>query len=154
MSCIFRFILPGSQVFFQFDSICTMENYSSRDIINANRRIAAYNASIFNFEEDLRFLVAIRLLHCSKKRRSPYKMFKQRSQEGAHNLLIDRHLFDDDTKFKEYFRMSPYIFNEILDAIKEDIQGVPTTWVPQPISPHDKLCITLRLLHCHSIVFI
>lgn len=60
--------------------------------------------------------------------------------------LVDRYLMDDDTKFKEYFRLSPYLFGMVLDAVKQDIDSISTTWIPKPISARIKLCVTLRHL--------
>lgn len=108
----------------------------------ANERIAAYNRAMRSFEKDFEFLLI--LLSKKKRRKSTHKIFKQRSFEGAHNVLIDRHLMDDDTKFKEYFRLSPYLFSTVLEAIKEELDGIPTNWIKKPINAHQKLCLTLR----------
>lgn len=105
--------------------------------------IAAYNAADYCFDYDL---ICAVLLSNETKRNSPHEIYKRRPEEGAHKILIDRHLIDDDTKFKEYFRLTPFLFSKILDGIKNDIEGVPTSWNPNPISAHHKLCITLRYL--------
>lgn len=67
------------------------------------------------------------------------EVFKQRRQEGAYELLIQRHLVDNDTKFYEYFRLSPAMFEEVLSFVGSDLSRER-----QDISPREKLCITLR----------
>lgn len=66
--------------------------------------------------------------------------------EGVQNILIDRHLMDDETKFREYFRLTPFLSRKILDGIENDVASVATSWVRNPISAYHKLCITLRYL--------
>lgn len=85
----------------QFCFFLKMQNYSER--------IAAYNAANYIFDDDFRALVALLFLH-KKNRKSPHKLYRQRAVEGAVNILIDRHLIDDDTKFRQYFRLSPFFF--------------------------------------------
>lgn len=97
------------------------------------------------FDDDFGILIAI-LLSLKNKRRSPHKLYRQRSVEGAYNVLVDRHLLDDDTKFREYFRVSPVLFSKLLEDLKEDLEGIPTSWIRNPISAHNKLCMTLRYL--------
>lgn len=105
-----------------------------------SQAIAAYN---YCFDYDFITLV---LLLKKNQRKSPHKLYKTRQVEGVQKILIDRHLIDDDTKFKEYFRLTPFLFRKILDDIENDIKGVATNWIPNPISAHHKLCITLRYL--------
>lgn len=118
-----------------------MENYSVDEIIEANRRIAAYNMAQQEYEEDVLLLC---LLKARKKTKNHHLMYKQRPREGAHNILIDRYLMDDDTKFKEYFRLSRHLFESVLEIIKSDLEGIPTTWNREPITSRQKFCITLR----------
>lgn len=114
-----------------------MENYSDEFI--------AFHNAYLSFEYDC--MLAVGIIESKKrKRKSPHKIYRQRSEEGAMNVLIDRHLLDDDTKFREYFRLTPHLFAEVLGVIQGDLQRVSTSWVPKPISPRDKLCITLRYL--------
>lgn len=112
---------------------------------NNSDRIAAFIATNNYFEAEFRELVALILL-LKKKRRSPHKLYRLRADEGAVNILIDRHLMDDDTMFRQYFRVSPYLFSKILNVVKSDMELAPTTWVPKPITAHQKLCLTLRYL--------
>lgn len=116
---------------------------SEEEVYEANRRIAAYNRAEFEFEEELDDLLLF-VARGKKKRKSPHMMYRQRRMEGAHNVLIDRHLLDDETKFREYFRLSSHLFQTVLQSIKTDIEGTATTWNNKPIPPEQKLCITLR----------
>lgn len=68
-------------------------------------------------------------------------MYRKRTEEGALSILIDRHLIDDDTKFKEYFRVTPSLFSNLLDTLAADLDGLSTTWIRNPISARHKLCI-------------
>lgn len=118
--------------------------FHSEDAQMDSQAIAAFNAANYCFEYDFFTLVAI--LSGKKKRRSPHVLYRKRADEGAFNVLIDRHLIDDDTKFREYFRVSPFLFAKLLDVLNEDLECVATNWVPNPISPRLKLCVTLRYL--------
>lgn len=95
------------------------------------------------FEADFICLMLLELTQ-KKKRRPQHALFKNRLMDGAQNVLIDRYLMDDDTKFVQYFRLSPSLFSSILAEIKKDVDGIPTNWIKYPISAHQKLCITLR----------
>lgn len=53
---------------------------------------------------------------------------------------------DDDTKFMEYFRVSPFLFSKLLDGMKQDLEATDTSWIRNPLSAHNKLCLTLRYL--------
>lgn len=114
-----------------------MQNYSEQN--------AAYNAANYIFEYDFVALVGILSL-VKKKKNSPHKIYRQRDVEGSMNVLVDRHLMDDETKFKEYFRVTPLLFSTILDAVKDDLEGISTNWVPNPISARVKLCMPLQYL--------
>lgn len=63
---------------------------------------------------------------------------------------------DDETKFKEYFRLSPHLFSSVIALLKDDLDGTPTNWIKRPITADQKLCITLRYFilyfidHCFS----
>lgn len=72
------------------------------------------------------------------------EMFSERSREGCFNALIQRHLIDNETRFRAYFRVSFELFNYILNYIKEDIKRRPSNRIKKPISPEEKLSITLR----------
>lgn len=107
--------------------------------------IAAYNVANYIFDSDFRVVIGLLFLQ-QKKRKSPHKLYRKSSEEGAVNILVDRYLLDDATKFKEYFRLTPFLFSKLLEVMKDDLEGLTTTWMPKPITAHDKFCITLRYL--------
>lgn len=116
--------------------------YSEEELYEANCRISAYNRAEQEFQDDIDTLVL--LLTEKKRRRSSHALYRQRSVDGAYNVLVDRYLMDDDTKFREYFRLTPHLFSSVLELIKSEVDGIPTNWLPKPITAHQKLCITLR----------
>lgn len=78
------------------------------------------------------------------KSRDINKIYKNREQEGTFKVLVERHLKENDSQFREYFRLTPYEFNEVLSSIRVDIDPMPTNFINNPISAEHKLCITLR----------
>lgn len=72
------------------------------------------------------------------------KLFLCRDTEGAFNITVQRRLFGNETKFREYFRLSTELFEFVLSFVKNDISKKPTNRVKCPISAEEKLCITLR----------
>lgn len=66
--------------------------------------------------------------------------------EGTCNILIKRHLVDHDTKFQQYFRLTPYLFDRVLTFVKNDLIKCKTNANRRPISPEEQLCIGLRFL--------
>lgn len=89
------------------------------------------------------FLLCERVIEANKVR-DINELYKNRNRDGAFNLLVDRHLKEHDIEFREYFRLTPYEFNDVLRAIRMDIQPVPTNFITNPISAEHKLCLTLR----------
>lgn len=85
------------------------------------------------------------LLHLARKKNPIDAIFKSRKKEGAFEILIKRHLFQNDKKFKEYFRLSISLFQTVLNYIKSDIDKIPYR-NRNPISPEEKLSITLRFV--------
>lgn len=79
-----------------------------------------------------------------RKRRKVDEMFLKRRQEGAFKLLIEPRLSDNDNKFREYFRVNKELFATVLSYIECDIARNPYNRQHFPISPKEKLCITLR----------
>ena len=68
------------------------------------------------------------LLHLANEKTSNAPInpiFKQRRYEGCYTTLIDRHLLQDEVKFREYFRLNKAQFHFILDLIKNDIKCEP-----------------------------
>ncbi|KAK9727507.1 hypothetical protein QE152_g19094 [Popillia japonica] len=48
-------------------------------------------------------------------------MYKEQENEGAFKILVHKHLIDNETKFKEYFRVTRDQFFNLLDLIKNDL---------------------------------
>lgn len=121
---------------------------SDDEVYELNSRITQYNIGVQRFQQELDVVVGVLICEKDKKkaddRRSTHNMFARRKIEGAYSVLIANHLLDDDTKFQQYFRLTPYLFNYVLSKIEPYFDTHPTTWVPQPMTVNEKLCITLR----------
>lgn len=79
-----------------------------------------------------------------RQRRIICPIFLARNEEGAMEILINRHLKKDENRFKQYFRFSFEMFAFVLEHIEGDITSVPTNIIPQPIEPELKLAVTMR----------
>lgn len=79
------------------------------------------------------------------KKKPTHDMILKRDEEGAYNMLIQKYLMTDDDKFRQYFRISPLLYHTILEIISNEITSTPCNRHPNPISPAQKLCLTLRL---------
>ncbi|KAK9738866.1 hypothetical protein QE152_g9459 [Popillia japonica] len=95
---------------------------------------------------DLAILIGLEDEESSEEetRRQESDIYRTQETEGAYEILIIRHLVPNDTKFKEYFRLSPELFHYVLNFIEEDIISRPSNRIKKPISPEQKLCIFLR----------
>lgn len=82
-----------------------------------------------------------------KKRVRRHSLFTTRNEEGVYNTTIKRHLMDNDTKFRQYFRLTPFLFHRVLAPIESKIRKPPSIRYPEPIEPKLKLCLTLRLVY-------
>lgn len=82
-----------------------------------------------------------------RQRRIICPMFLARDQEGVMEILINRHLRQDEPRFVQYFRLSFDLFAFVFRHIERDIRSEPTNVIPQPISPEVKLAVTLRLVN-------
>ncbi|KAL4148678.1 hypothetical protein QTP88_002849 [Uroleucon formosanum] len=82
----------------------------------------------------------------SKKSKQTHTNFKARESEGFFSILIEKHLWEDQTKFREFFRLSWNQFNYVLNLIEDDITSNPTNKIKKPISPAEKLVVTSRSL--------
>ena len=87
---------------------------------------------------------AVILESYSNNRKSISTMFLNRQEEGAYNILINKHLLDEEEKFQRYFRLTREQFNLIFNDIKDDLYISPCNRVMAPISPAEKLAVTLR----------
>ena len=73
------------------------------------------------------------------------KIYLDRREKGEYQLLVkDMQLFDRDYFFR-CFRMSPALFEELLCLVAPHISKKETK-LRQPISPSERLCVTLPYL--------
>lgn len=84
------------------------------------------------------------LLHHCEDNVDVHPMFKTRSEESCFHILVNRHLIKDDQKFREYFRLNISQFNYVLELVKEDIKTDGSQRYQYPITPEEKLAVTLR----------
>ncbi|CAI6371130.1 unnamed protein product [Macrosiphum euphorbiae] len=71
-------------------------------------------------------------------------LYLTRKKEGFFSVLIEKHLFRDEKKFREFFRLSWEQFNFVLNLIEDDLKLNPYNRVKEPISPAEKFAVTLR----------
>lgn len=79
-----------------------------------------------------------------KNKKSIHNMFLGRKSEGFFSILIEKHIFRDETKFREFFRLSWEQFIYVLNLIEDDIKCNPSNRVSEPITAAEKLAVTLR----------
>ncbi|GFY79114.1 hypothetical protein TNIN_209171 [Trichonephila inaurata madagascariensis] len=72
------------------------------------------------------------------------ELFKNRSSEGAFQILVHRHLHCNDEKFRQYFRLTPVLFDYVLNNIRDELTSKPYNRHKKPICPEEKLCILVR----------
>ncbi|XP_069678805.1 putative nuclease HARBI1 [Periplaneta americana] len=103
-------------------------------------------------EEEIDYLV-----HHYCIRKSVSEVFLCREEEGVFRILIEKHLLDDEVKFKAYFRFTREQFYFLVNLIQDDLSTKPCNRVKRPISPAEKLALTLRFLATgesfHSLAF-
>ncbi|GFU51348.1 DDE Tnp4 domain-containing protein [Trichonephila clavipes] len=68
------------------------------------------------------------------------------SSEGAFQILVCRHLHCNDEKFRQYFRLTPVLFDYVLNNIRDELTSKPYNRHKKPICPEEKLCILVRHL--------
>jgi len=71
-------------------------------------------------------------------------LFTKRSTEGYHEMLINGRLKNNQIKFSEFFRINRNQFDFVLNLIRDDLALNPTFFIRKPISPEEKLAVTLR----------
>lgn len=96
-----------------------------------------------NDEENFFFVLHSLLF---SKRRKTHEMIRKRDTEGVYSIFITKYLLTDDDKFHDFLRVTPYLFNVILNNIRDLITTLPSKRVKNPISPQHKLCVALRFL--------
>jgi len=79
-----------------------------------------------------------------KKNQNVHDMFQTRNSEGFFSVLIEKHLFRDQRKFREFFRLSYDQFTYVLNLIEDDIKCNAYNRHKEPINPAEKLAFTLR----------
>ncbi|GFT37006.1 hypothetical protein TNCV_175261 [Trichonephila clavipes] len=72
------------------------------------------------------------------------ELFKNRSSEGAFQILVCHHLHCNDEKFRQYFRLTPVLFDYVLNNIRDELTSKPYNRHKKPICPEEKLCILVR----------
>ncbi|KAJ8964771.1 hypothetical protein NQ314_004662 [Rhamnusium bicolor] len=107
-------------------------------MINANN-IVIVAQLLMEEEDDILLLSLIR-----KWRRKVHNMFLKRRNEGCFSMLIKRHLIDDATRFREYFRLTRCQFNEVLNLVSADLEKRSSKCVKTPITAREKLALVLR----------
>jgi len=93
-------------------------------------------------EEELKSAVTQTTASRKRRRFWVHEAWKKRGTEGEFNTLY-KELVDDERKFYEYFRMSMYSFNVLLNKVKDDIEKKTTFW-RKPVPPRERLAVTLR----------
>ncbi|KAK5637902.1 hypothetical protein RI129_000130 [Pyrocoelia pectoralis] len=86
------------------------------------------------------------LLAKLKKIEKPHPLYLSRCEEGFQNILIQRHFLKDDSMFRKFFRLNRVQFDYILSCIENGLNRKSCNKVKQPISPAEKLGLTLRYL--------
>lgn len=71
-----------------------------------------------------------------------HPVWQKRSVEGEFVTLY-KELVDDESKFYQYFRMTMYSLNKLLNTVKSEIQRQDTRF-RKCISPRHRLAVTLR----------
>ncbi|GFV37722.1 uncharacterized protein TNCV_2503601 [Trichonephila clavipes] len=61
-------------------------------------------------------------------------------------ILVCRHLHCNDEKFRQYFRLTPVLFDYVLNNIRDELTSKPYNRHKKPICPEEKLCILVRHL--------
>lgn len=85
------------------------------------------------------------LLHTyGMKRAKKHRLFELKHEEGLYQKLITTHLREDNKKFSEFFRLSVEQFEFVLGLIKDDIYKESYNRNLYPVTPDEKLAITLR----------
>jgi hypothetical protein len=64
--------------------------------------------------------------------------------KGCNTILINRYLMKDERKFREFFRLNVRQFNYVLKLVEDKIRRQSCNRVSHPITPAEKLAVTLR----------
>jgi len=77
-----------------------------------------------------------------KRRKWVHEAWKKRDSEGE-ILTLYKKLIEDGTKFYQYFRMSEYCFNTLLEKLYVYLKKKDTHW-RKAITPKERLAVCLR----------
>lgn len=77
-------------------------------------------------------------------RQGKHAIFQARYDEGYFERLMKTHLHSDNKKFVEFFRLDIAQFDFVLSLIESDITTSSTNCNLYPVTPEEKLGITLR----------
>ncbi|KAJ8970272.1 hypothetical protein NQ314_001302 [Rhamnusium bicolor] len=77
-------------------------------------------------------------------REEAHELYRSRSQEGYYRILIKTHLAADDEKFRCFLRLNRDQFDSVLNLIHVHLKKQSTNSVKIPITPKEKLALTLR----------
>ncbi|KAF5284022.1 hypothetical protein FQA39_LY17155 [Lamprigera yunnana] len=79
-----------------------------------------------------------------KERSGESEIFKKPKTERAYKIFECRHLHNNENKLREYFRLTPVLFDYVLNYIKHDIISKPCNRNKKPILPEQILYLFLR----------
>jgi len=79
-----------------------------------------------------------------KNRKPIHEKFKYRDSEGFYEILINRHLKNNNIQFREFFRLNCQQFDVLISLVENQLVLQPTNRIKKPITPAEKLAVTLR----------
>ncbi|KAK4873257.1 hypothetical protein RN001_015286 [Aquatica leii] len=86
------------------------------------------------------------LIMLEQKQKDYHPMHLTRDEEGFQNILIQRHLLKDDSVFRTFYWLNIDQLNYILSLIKTNLTKQSCGEVKHPISPDEKLGLTLSYI--------
>ena len=73
--------------------------------------------------------------------------YLKEDEEGYLKICINNHLLGDYVKFPQFFRLNELQFDFVLSLVKQDMKKSSTNCIPYPVSPEEKLGLTLRYVY-------
>lgn len=100
-----------------------------------------YNREMDDYYMDIALFLLIDSIgeNDTRNKRETCEIYKRRTEEGAFNILFNRHLVENDTKFRAYLRLTPHLFHYVLTFIQDDIRGTDCNRHRIQITPEQKL---------------